>query len=348
LIEPLTHAFEPNDPTDCERGRQLLAAGQVGCLVLAGGQGTRLNWPGPKGTYPLTRFQKKTLFQLLCEKTRAASEEIGAPLPLAIMTSPLNHKETESYLKKQGRFGLDVDQIVLFEQEMQPFIGGPGSGPTGNGDALKLLVRAGIWQGRSLVQVVPIDNPLANPFDATLCGFHDRQGADVTMKVIERKGNEKVGVVGTEHGKIKVIEYFELPEESTGWKFAHITLFCFSMEFAKQVKDVQLPWHHAQKKGVTKRETFIFDLLDYAKEPRVIVYPRSETYAPLKNAEGENSPETVRAALLIADQRQYKKVTGVDVAKAVFELDPRFYFPSDALIKKWRGRPLPSQPYVEA
>ena len=69
---------------------------KMGCLVLAGGQGTRLGVNGPKGCVELPLKNKKTLFQNLFEKVKAK----GKDLPLALMTSPLNHEATLAYLKQ--------------------------------------------------------------------------------------------------------------------------------------------------------------------------------------------------------------------------------------------------------
>lgn len=353
-LEPLASYHSSGNLREIERGGALLASGKVGCIVVAGGQGSRLGWSGPKGTFPITRSRHKSLFQLLLERKRAASKLYGCDLKLALMASPENEEET-----RKNTLGAD-----LFVQDLAPFLDEEGrpvdqEGPTGNGDVLRHFYRSGIWQkwqkaGIEYVQLVPIDNPLADPFDPNLCGFHALNSADVTLKAILReRTDEKVGVVASSGGKLRVIEYFELPEEERvafqegllKWRVAHITLFCFSMEFIERVQDASLPWHFATKNGLYKCERFIFDLLPHAKAPRVIVYPREETYAPLKNAAGENSPQTVQAALLEHDKRQFKRVTGCDV-KHIFELDPAFYYPTPEFIAKWRGRSSDA-PYIE-
>ncbi len=47
-----------------KRGRELLAQGKVGAFLVAGGQGTRLGYDGPKGEYPITPVKNKPLFQV--------------------------------------------------------------------------------------------------------------------------------------------------------------------------------------------------------------------------------------------------------------------------------------------
>lgn len=353
-IEPLTSYHSSGDPREIERGQKLLSQGKVGVIVLAGGQGTRLGWSGPKGTFPFTSMRHKSLFQLLLERQRAASLLYKQPLKVAFMVSPDNESESRSQLP-----GFD-----LFVQKTAPFLDDKGvpvekMGPCGNGEVLQNFYQSGLWQkwkneGVETIQIVPIDNPLADPFDPNLCGFHSLSGADATLKgILRERSDEKVGVVGVKEGKLRVVEYFELPEEERlafqgdllKWRVAHTTLFCFSMNFVEKVKDVLLPWHFAEKNGLYKCERFIFDLLDLAEAPRAIVYPREETYAPIKNAVGENSPETARKALLAFDKRQFKRVSESE-PPALFELDPAFYYPIPELIAKWRGR-TSDAPYIE-
>ena len=49
-------------------GAEAISAGRVAAFTVAGGQGTRLGYDGPKGTYPVTPVSKKTLFQVFAEK----------------------------------------------------------------------------------------------------------------------------------------------------------------------------------------------------------------------------------------------------------------------------------------
>ncbi len=75
-------------------GHELISAGKVGALLVAGGQGTRLGYDGPKGNYPISPLKHKTLFQIFAETIAAVSQRYGAACPWYIMTSPMNHAET--------------------------------------------------------------------------------------------------------------------------------------------------------------------------------------------------------------------------------------------------------------
>src|SRR6185437_13993415 len=161
----------------------------------------------------------------------------------------------------------------------------------------------------------PIDNPLADPFDTELVGFHARQNNEVTLKAVFRHDpQEKMGVICLKNRKIGVQEYSELPSDSTRFELANTSLFCLSMDFIKTVSQKILPWHLARKTAtvlastaksyaaettkIWKFETFLFDMLDHAQNVSVLVYPREQTYAPLKNSTGDNSLSTLQSALL--------------------------------------------------
>jgi len=53
-------------------GGDLIAAGKVAGFVVAGGQGTRLGFEGPKGDFPVSPIRNKTLFRLFAETILAA------------------------------------------------------------------------------------------------------------------------------------------------------------------------------------------------------------------------------------------------------------------------------------
>lgn len=74
-LSPVHYAGD--NPAYAQLGFQLLQRGKVGCVVLAGGQGSRLKFDGPKGLYPVSSVKKKPLYQLVAEKVAAASKWVG-------------------------------------------------------------------------------------------------------------------------------------------------------------------------------------------------------------------------------------------------------------------------------
>lgn len=368
-VDPFINFAHSGNQNDAISGKKLIAEGLVGCLLIAGGQGTRLRFNGPKGLFPITPVMHKPLFQWFAEKVVAASKQSGKALPLAVMTSPLNHAATVSYFEENHYFGLQSDQIDFFSQEMLPLLDEKGNlflesnetlaeGPSGNGTSLKSFVMKGIWekwnrQGVRYLNYVLIDNVLADPFDAELIGFHQRNKSEITLKCTPRQDPiEKVGVVVCKKGKVHVVEYSEFPEserearnpdDSLRHQCANLSLFCFNMDFIFSSTTKLLPLHNAFKANAWKFETFIFDLLPYARDVSALLYPRSACFAPLKNYSGSDSPEMVQLALLEEMRRIAIKVTGVKPPERPFELSADFYYPTEEFLKYWQGRSLSSE-----
>lgn len=293
-------------------GERLLRQKKAACLIVAGGQGTRLGFNGPKGCVEVA--PGVSLFKLFADKIVSASRQHGQNLPVAIMTSPENHAQTLEYFERNNYFGLSPEQLSFFSQSQFPFFDDNGQpsdvwGPSGNGVSLNGLCESGIaltWKNIGVEHVifVQIDNPLADPFDVALLGYHSEKKSEVTLKAILRDNPlEKVGVIVKEEGKVAVVEYNEIdPEQQAavdaeGYLLhpcANLSLFAFSMEFIDRLQELKawdaMPLHVAHKKIPQKEnswgykfEYFIFDVLPFAEKVKVLVYPREKCFAPIKD-----------------------------------------------------------------
>ncbi len=388
-LEPFTDYLEWGNPSFKVEGKKLVKAGKVALVVLAGGQGSRLRYDGPKGCYPITLIKRKSLFQFLAEKIQAASLQSERELRVAFMTSPTNRRVTEQFFQTHHFFGLKPDQISFFDQKLWPlldlegnvFMESPGQialGANGNGSVFKSFVESGIWErwqkeGVEMVNVIPVDNPLAAPFDFTLFGAHAASRNDVTAKTtLKEYPEEKVGILARYEGKTVVREYSELSQQEKEAKteegklkygIANLSLFTFSMPFIERMSRQELPLHRAEKAvkmfkngeslfpelpNAYKFEEFIFDVLPLAERVQALLCPRSFTYAPLKNLKGADSISTVQKALLAFDRHVYAEVSGREPLPNVrFELAPQFYYPTDDLLNKWRGKEFPNEDYLD-
>ncbi len=163
-----------------------------------------------------------------------------------------------------------------------------------------------------------IDNILLKIADTTLIGLaEDRKVQIATKSILKNSPDEKVGAICKKNGKIKVIEYSEMSDELKNMKNdegelkygeSHIMCNLFSMKALKKLSKKKLPYHIAFKKSdyldnegnivkvlepnVYKFEAFIFDAWTYFKEIAILRGKREEDFAPVKNAEGVDSPET--------------------------------------------------------
>lgn len=257
-----------------EIGKKIVSEGKMGTIIIAGGQGTRLGFNGPKGIFPISNIKHKSLFQILAEKVLCASKQCGCPLPLAIMTSYFNHRETLNFFNENHFFGLDKKQIFFFEQsnsfmkdlEGNFFLMNPyslGKSPNGNGSIFESFINSktySLWKnlGVEHVNMIHVDNALSDPFDYEFLGFHYTHKNEVSLKAIPRTDpNENVGIIVlNENKKIIIREYTEFEESEKKAKkssdqlkhyCANSGMLCLEMNFLKKASTLNLPYHLAVK-----------------------------------------------------------------------------------------------------
>ena len=88
------------------KGEDLLRGGKVAAFTVAGGQGTRLGWDGPKGSFPATPVNGKPLFQVFAEYIQKVQKDYGRAVPWYVMTSPINDAATREFFKEHDFFGV--------------------------------------------------------------------------------------------------------------------------------------------------------------------------------------------------------------------------------------------------
>lgn len=213
------------------RGEVALREGQLGLILVAGGQGTRLGFDHPKGMFPLGPISNRTLFQILIERLRAVARRFGVSIPLYLMTSPATHEETVAFLAEHDRFSLREDELRIFCQGVMPAVDARTGklllaqrdslalSPDGHGGTLAAFVKEGCMadaQQRNIEHLFycHIDNPLAQICDPQLIGYHLLASSDMTTQVVKKRAaDEKVGNVVTIGGVTQIIEYIDLPAE---------------------------------------------------------------------------------------------------------------------------------------
>ncbi len=236
-IEPTPIQSIPKNPQqekEREEARQLgesiIRGNQVAALIVAGGQGTRLGFPGPKGRYPISPVKKKSLFQLFAESIRAISARYQAHIPLLIMTSRENDEETKRFFAEHRFFGLERDGLFFFSQQMLPTLTPEGRlilqdrahlllNPDGHGGSLKALYESGLL--RTLVEkgftelfYCQVDNPLVRMVDPIFIGYHRKAEAEISTKVVRRQNlEEKVGIYGAVNDRPVILEYSDFRPE---------------------------------------------------------------------------------------------------------------------------------------
>ncbi len=258
-------------------GEQTLQAGQVGAVLVAGGQGTRLGFDHPKGMYPIGPVSNCPLFQILFEKLIAVGRRYGVRIPLFLMTSPATHDETVEFLATHDRFGLPAEDLVVFCQGTMPavdrvtgklLLAEPGAlalSPDGHGGLPAALARspaASIIRERGLKHLFyfQVDNPLVTMCDPAFLGHHILSDSEASTQVVAKQDPaERVGVLAEIDGKTQIIEYSDLPTADAARKSADGSLELWAGNIAVHVFDADfllrmtaeaggLPFHIAQKK----------------------------------------------------------------------------------------------------
>lgn len=209
-------------------GEAALRAGRVAAFTVAGGQGTRLGYDGPKGTFAVTPVKTKTLFQVFAEKIAATGRRYGRPLHWFIMTSHANHAATEAFFTANRHFGLDPARVHFFRQGRMAAVDFEGKilletrsalalSPDGHGGSLRALHRSGALdlmqrEGVELLSYFQVDSPLVRCIDPAFIGFHLLRGSEMSSKMVPKVGpGEKVGHFCLQGGRVCVIEYSDLP-----------------------------------------------------------------------------------------------------------------------------------------
>ncbi len=306
-------------------GAAMLKKNKVAMCTLAGGQGTRLGHKGPKGTFivPFTKIEPMSIFEIDAKKVQKVFENYGVWPFWYIMTSKSNDEETKEFFRQNAFFGIPEENILFFVQGELPLVREDGSkvadangnevyAANGNGGIFKALEDEGIlfhMQENHVEYICScnVDNILVNPFDEIAIGVLKENNAELGIKsVAKANAEEKVGNIVLKDGKTTVVEYIDMPielakeqDEAGNLKFSESHFGCnyISLRLLKRIADESLPIHEAHKKSeeygeYIKQEMFIFDGFEMAESACVIRVRREDEFAPIKNKEGVDSPET--------------------------------------------------------
>jgi UDP-N-acetylglucosamine/UDP-N-acetylgalactosamine diphosphorylase len=322
-------------------GEKLLREGKVGAFTVAGGQGTRLGFDAPKGTFKISPIRNRPLFAIFADKLLRASEKYGVTIPWYVMTSPATDAPTREWFAENGYLGYEKDAVFFLMQGTMPcfdfegkiFLSAPDAiakSPDGHGGSIKALAKSGALadmqsRGIEYLSYFQVDNPLVSVVDPLFIGLHVLENSEMSSRcLIKVNAAEKMGVFCRFGDVTRIVEYSDLPDElaeetdSAGklrYAAGSPAIHVLSRTLIERLNagETRLPFHRAVKKiphvdasgnavspsepnGV-KLETFVFDAIPMANGAMVLAADRVEEFAPVKNAEGSDSPATARAGL---------------------------------------------------
>jgi UDP-N-acetylglucosamine/UDP-N-acetylgalactosamine diphosphorylase len=201
-------------------------------------------------------------------------------------------------------------------------------------------------RGVTQISYFQVDNPSVRCIDPLFIGLHVQDGAEMSSKMLRKASSrERVGNFCVAAGKLCVIEYSDMPDELAEAKdeagalrfdAGSIAIHVISVAFARRLTEgrgdrLELPFHRAEKvvpfvdpetgahvepeaPNAVKLERFIFDALPLAEHSIILETDRVEEFAPIKNAEGTDSPETSKK-LQIERAARWLEANGVRVPR---------------------------------
>ncbi|MCQ2106143.1 MAG: UDPGP type 1 family protein [Fibrobacter sp.] len=355
-----------------ETGEVLLGKGQVAAFLVAGGQGSRLGFDGPKGMFDIGLPSHKSLFQLQAERLLNLGAQAGHAIPWCIMTSPLNHEATVNFFIENNYFGMDRQNVRFFEQGTICALTPDGKAvldgedhlalvPDGNGGCFRALSQSGtlawlIERGVRYVFLYSVDNALCRICDPAFVGALASEGMSMSASKVVHKANaqEKVGIFAYQNRKPGVVEYSDLPEEyrdmtnadgSLTFDGGNIAVHLFKIEGLRKLQTSKLPWHTARKTvcGIEKCwkfEQFLFDAFPQLGSMMPFGVVREEEFSPVKNADGNDSPKTARQ-MIGRLHRDWLRKAHVEVnPNKLYEVSPQLSYAGENLSRRVFEREL--------
>lgn len=199
----------------------------------------------------------------------------------------------------------------------------------GNGGCFLALKESGALEdmkskGVEWLFIYGIDNALVRVADPLFIGFTISSKQLAASKVVEKKyAEEKVGVLCYKNNKPAIVEYSEMQkvissevdsEGKLAYSNANILNHLLNIKFIEKIIEEPLPLHIAHKKiehldshgrkvlptepNGYKFEYFLFDIFEKLEDMAALEVEREEEFAPVKNKEGEDSPETAKKLIL--------------------------------------------------
>lgn len=318
-----------------EIGADILKKNKFAVVTMSGGQGTRLGYKGPKGTFKIdVKPHPKYLFEIIVDTLQRANKKYNITIPWYIMTSHENNDEIVKFMEEHNYFGYNKEYIGFFEQGELPLITEDGQilfdenynikkASDGNGSIFKSMYIKGVLEDMKLkgiewVYIGSIDNVLLKMVDTLLMGVAIKEGSEIaTRSIFKNCPTERIGSLCIQDGKVKVIEYSELPqdmieaEDENGeilFGESHVMCNLFSIKALEKISLQNLQYHKAHKKysyldengklvepeepNAYKFEYFIFDSFEFFNQISIVRGKREEDFAPVKNKEGVDSPAT--------------------------------------------------------
>lgn len=255
-------------------GKEALRAGKLACVMLAGGQGTRLGSSAPKGTFDLGITRPVYIFERQIVNLLEVCTACGCYVPLCIMTSVGNDAQTREFLRGHEFFGYPEEYVRFFVQDMAPCTDENGKiileargkialSPNGNGGWFSSLARSGLlndglFRAVEWFNVFAVDNVLQRIADPVFLGATIASGKRCGAKVVRKAcPEERVGVLCLRGGMPDVVEYYEMNPVTAALKdkngellfsYGVILNYLFAADGLDGTLSCEFPLHRVKKR----------------------------------------------------------------------------------------------------
>ena len=301
--------------------------GELAIITLAGGQGSRLGYKGPKGTYEIEVPPKKSLFEFAYDNLKEVQNRYNISLYWYIMTSPSNDIATREYFESHNYFDYPKEKIKFFVQDTFPIIDTNAkiiletpysikTGSNGNGDVFKSFAVNGLIEDLDKnnikwIFIGGIDNILLKLADALFLGLAISGNYSIASKSIRKTDlTSPEWVFANVDSKPSIVNPESLSPDADPnlYNQTNMLAHLFTTSAFRKLVNIPLPYHRAFKKNVFinsegmkevplkpnsfKFEKFIFDSFRFFDKLLILEVPPNEEFAPIKAFTGNETPET--------------------------------------------------------
>lgn len=280
LIEPLAYTIKSKltkDQIDYYEniGNTIIKNNEFAVVTLAGGQGTRLGYKGPKGTFELDIQPKKSLFELLCDIIKEANSKYNVTIPWYIMTSVYNDEETKKFFEEKKYFNYPKESVYFFKQSELPIIDISGNlileeiykvkeASNGNGDVFNSMKINGILDNMKKknikwVSFCGVDNVILDIVDPLFLGLTIAHNKLIASKTLFKKDvNDKDWIFVRKNNKPAIIDCnylspeMKIATDENGkylYRETNMLAHLFNISAIEKVCNKKLIYHRAFKKN---------------------------------------------------------------------------------------------------
>ena len=261
-------------------GIKAIKSGKIGVITLAGGQGSRLGFKGPKGTFLLETIPKKSLFEITCDYLTKYSKKYKVIIPWYIMTSTSNYFDTINFFEQNNFFNYGRNNIMFFTQENLPVIDinrklvlseiyRVNFASNGNGNVFKSLKKANLINDMEQKKlqwlfISGVDNVLLDPLDPVFIGYTISSKVDVSSKTLFKEDSlDKSWIFALKNKKPSIVDCENFTEQISEikdkkgnylYRETNMLAHLFSLNAIKKLSTIKLPYHRAFRKNAFVNE----------------------------------------------------------------------------------------------